>query len=105
MEGCSNLTEEEYCETHKRIILSSPITQPPRPSQANMPKNPHAMALGKLGGAAKSYKKTLAARANIRKRWYMSKRLKEATEHQSEPKASITLAPHSLTLSQNSDKI
>lgn len=38
-----------------------------------MTKNPHAQALGKLGGAAKSDKKTQAARANIRKRWYMSK--------------------------------
>lgn len=32
-------------------------------------KNPHAVALGRLGGRKKSQAKTDAARRNIRKRW------------------------------------
>lgn len=34
-----------------------------------MTKNPHAQALGRLGGKVKSAAKTRAARLNIRKRW------------------------------------
>ena len=32
-------------------------------------KNPHAVALGRKGGKAKSPAKTAAARRNVRKRW------------------------------------
>ena len=32
-------------------------------------KNPNAVALGALGGSKKSAAKTVAARANIKKRW------------------------------------
>lgn len=32
-------------------------------------KNPHAVALGRKGGKAKSPAKTAAARANAKKRW------------------------------------
>lgn len=32
-------------------------------------KNPHAVALGRKGGQAKSDAKTAAAQANIKKRW------------------------------------
>jgi hypothetical protein len=37
-------------------------------------KNPAAVALGRLGGQAKSPAKTKAARANILKRWAKTKR-------------------------------
>jgi hypothetical protein len=37
-------------------------------------KNPHAVALGRRGGQAKSYAKTEAARKNIRKRWANKKK-------------------------------
>lgn len=42
-------------------------------------KNPHAVALGKLGGSKKSPAKTAAAKRNILKRWNNQKaRLKPA---------------------------
>jgi len=37
-------------------------------------KNPHAAALGRLGGKVKSPAKTRAARENIRKRWAKQKK-------------------------------
>jgi hypothetical protein len=36
-------------------------------------KNPHAVALGRLGGKVKSEAKTRAARRNVRKRWKRAK--------------------------------
>lgn len=38
-----------------------------------LPKNPAAVALGKLGGSVKSAAKTAAAKRNIAKRWEMIK--------------------------------
>jgi len=41
---------------------------------AKRTKNPHAVALGRKGGQAKSEAKTKAAKANILKRWAKTKR-------------------------------
>jgi hypothetical protein len=44
-----------------------------------MKKNPHAQALGRLGGKAKSPKKTEANRAKAIKRWEREKRREHKT--------------------------
>ena len=45
----------------------------PKSQARRKKKNPHAVALGRLGGQQTSEKKTVAARKNIRKRWAMLK--------------------------------